>query len=432
MRSGVIVWIGLIGVAAGSANVGRAEPPSKEPDRATILPGAAKSLTVEYGRWHAWLESPGGDLPFELEFARGTDGPQVWICNGEERLAASSVVQAGSQVVIELSFYDAALRAEVNGAGRRLAGLYSRRRNKSEWVTMIFQAEFGAVPRFPPAPAGANDGGASNLSGRWRMKFEGDEEPSIGVFAVAPDRTATGTVLTTSGDYRYLAGSFEAGRLRLSCFDGAHAFLFDAKMQPDGTLNGDFWSGAKHHERWTAVHDDAAELPDGFQPGPFDNAIRLADIEFPDTKGQAVSLGGDAYRGRAVIVELFGTWCPNCSDAGDLLGTLHATYSPRGLSVVALAFEVTGEKERDALQVERFIERHRTPYPILMAGMTDKKEASAKLPWIQSMKAYPTFLFFDRAGKLKAVYKGFYGPATGRDHERMKRELASRIEPLLQ
>ena len=40
-------------------------------------------------------------------------------------------------------------------------------------------------------------------------------------------------------DAHVTAGSFEGDRLRLSCFDGAHAFLFDARLGEDGSLAGD-------------------------------------------------------------------------------------------------------------------------------------------------------------------------------------------------
>ena len=52
----------------------------------------------------------------------------------------------------------------------------------------------------------------------------------------------TGTLRTNTGDYRYLEGIVDGDSLRLSTFDGAHAFLFTAKVT-DSSLSGTFYSG---------------------------------------------------------------------------------------------------------------------------------------------------------------------------------------------
>jgi hypothetical protein len=67
--------------------------------------------------------------------------------------------------------------------------------------------------------------------------------------------------LTPAGDYRHLAGRVDGDLMRLSTFDGAHAYLFHARMQPDGTIAGDFWAGNWHHATWTAVR--ALPVEDG-------------------------------------------------------------------------------------------------------------------------------------------------------------------------
>jgi hypothetical protein len=95
----------------------------------------------------------------------------------------------------------------------------------------------------------------SEFTGRWEVTFEDDEgteSAAIGEFD-QQGNNVTGTFLTAKGDYRYLAGEVDGDLLHLSTFDGAHAFVFYAQMQPDGSLTGDFWLGTRRHESWTAL-----------------------------------------------------------------------------------------------------------------------------------------------------------------------------------
>lgn len=56
------------------------------------------------------------------------------------------------------------------------------------------------------------------------------------------DNIVTGTFRTTTGDYRYLEGVLNGNQLKLSTFDGAHAFLFTAEVS-DSVMHGMFYSG---------------------------------------------------------------------------------------------------------------------------------------------------------------------------------------------
>lgn len=78
-----------------------------------------------------------------------------------------------------------------------------------------------------------------------------DTTKAIGEF-VQVENNLTGTFLTESGDYRYLDGTVQANKLYLSCFDGAHAFLFEGKIEADNTINGIFYSGKNYKATWSS------------------------------------------------------------------------------------------------------------------------------------------------------------------------------------
>lgn len=107
---------------------------------------------------------------------------------------------------------------------------------------------------FDPVP---NSPAAADFHGKWSVTFSSSADPAIGVFKVGKHTSnATGTFQTAIGENGPLAGRVDGDLMRLSTFDGEHAFLYHARMQADGTIEGDFWTGDGHHETWTATRID--------------------------------------------------------------------------------------------------------------------------------------------------------------------------------
>lgn len=383
------------------------------------------------GSWRAWIDSPGGPLPFGLKLVMRPAGWQSTLVNGMEHISVPRTAWNGDQLVIDIDYFDSKITAETSQNGSRLDGEWVKRAADGGWTRMPFHAAFGAGTRFgrrfgPNTPAAR-----SAVSGRWLVQFSKSEEPAIGLIQVRQDDTATATFLTTTGDYRFLAGDLHKGQLRLSCFDGAHAFLFMAKAEEDGRLSGDFWSRDKWHETWTATKDSDAKLPDAFGLSTWTGAVKLDALVFPDVDGVRWSLADPKFAGRARIIEVFGTWCPNCKDATTYLTELLVKYARRGLSVVGLAFELTGDFERDAKLVRTYVRRHRVRYPVLIAGVADKSKASEAFPALDRIRAYPTTIFVDRTGEVVAVYTGFSGPASGPEYLALRARFEAIIEGML-
>ena len=276
---------------------------------------AAPTIT---GRWRAWLDSPGGELPFGLEIE---PGPVAFLINGDERIRVPALALDGRRVRLEIDHYDSTIAAESSRDGRRLEGVWTKVSGPGEQSRLDFHAVRGDAPRFA---ADATTVSGATIDGRWLVDFAKSDEPAVAVFDSRPDGTLTGTFMTTTGDYRYLAGRIGGDRLRLSCFDGAHAFLFDARLG-----------------------DDDVTLPDAFELTSWVAGVALEDLVYPDLDGRERSLAD-----------------------------LDRRYGDRGLSILGLAFEVTGEFERDAAQVRRYRAHHGLDFPVLVAGRSDKTEAS--------------------------------------------------------
>lgn len=392
-------------------------------DYSVDLRAPAEELHV--GPWRACLESPGGELPFGLEIARQGAKLSATIVNGEERILVPSTTAENDELVLDMPHYDSTIRARISPYGTRLTGEWKKRSGLDRWTVMPFRAEAGWAPRFRPIEDVRTM--TQVMRGRFAVKFGKSDDPAVAILRPGSGSEIEGTILTTTGDYRWLAGSMEGVRLRLSCFDGAHAFLVDASLDAEGVLRGQFWSGDRWQETFEAGPDPKAALPDEFGQVHWKDGLGLADLRYPDLDGQMRSLGEPEFAGRAIILQVLGSWCPNCHDETAYLSKVYDRYRERGLSIVGLAFEHTGEFARDAEQVKRLRARHDVKYPILLAGLSDKQKAAEAIPALDRVLAFPTTIFLHGDGRVRAVHSGFAGPATKEEHEK----LARRFEALL-
>jgi thiol-disulfide isomerase/thioredoxin len=126
-----------------------------------------------------------------------------------------------------------------------------------------------------------------------------------------------------------------------------------------------------------------------------------------------------------------GTWCPNCMDETAYLAEVYKKYKVRGLEVVALAYEKTTDPEKVKRNITRLKEKFGVEYEILVTGLSGKKKASESMPFLNSVAAFPTTLILDRNHKVKSIYTGFNGPATGKEYENYKAKTESTIIQLL-
>ena len=388
------------------------------------------------GVWRAVLTSPGGELPFTLRIdAEGEDGELKAVAiNGAEEAPFSSVERQGSRVVLHFDWYDSEITAELDDSGDRMSGTW-RKTAPGVDSTLPFAARRGDERRFLPAPEPADPAPLASVDGHWAVELRDQDGSGVARGELSQTgTTVTGTFLTPTGDYRFLAGSFEDGYLRLSTFDGAHAFLFQARSRDDGTLQGDFWSRDTYHATWTArpAGDGEQILPDAWTAVGLTNDRGEFNFSFPDLEGQPLGLDDPRFAGKAVLVNIFGSWCPNCNDEAPLLAEWYRRYRDRGLEIVGLAYEFSGNPERDRVVVRRFAERYGIEYPLLLAGISDKAAAAETLPDLTAVLAYPTSIFLGRDGKVRKIHSGFAGPGTGGHHDRLVAELEGLIEELLE
>ncbi|AKD05903.1 alkyl hydroperoxide reductase [Pontibacter korlensis] len=384
--------------------------------------------TIQTGSWRVALQhAEGKEIPFIMQ-AEEKDGKTVlYLINGEERILVDDIQQQEDSVKIGLHIFDADLIAKVEGG--KMAGRFVKNDTKEPY-SVPFTAEHGKENRFAAEPAQAT----FDYDGKWEVVFtEKDGSKSykaVGVFE-QQDNNVTGTFLTETGDYRYLEGQVEGDELKVSTFDGNHAYLFTAKPNTDSTLTGHFYSGMKGYESWTAKRNPNAELASADTLTYLKPGYESLSFSFPNLQGEQVSLSDDKYKNKVVIVQLLGSWCPNCMDETNFLAPYYDKNKDRGLEIIGLGFERSPEFEKAAARLQKMKDRLDVNYDLLVAGVSDKEAAAKALPALNHVLSFPTTIFIDRDGKVRKIHTGFSGPGTGQYYEEWVADFNKTMEELL-
>jgi thiol-disulfide isomerase/thioredoxin len=371
------------------------------------------------GAWRAVLELEGGTLKFALELGGTAGSYRGRLCNGRRCVPLSKVTLRGDSVTIEIADYAATMTARL--AGDSLTGMYRNTGNRGPRI-IPFRAARGSWP-ITRAPAW--------LTGRWDASFFSDfgTSPRVFEFRDGP-RGPEGTMISNTGDYGHFAGEVTGDSFALAHFDGSFVYLLTGARHGD-TLRGVFHAGLRTQTPWIAIRSTGA--PHLKSPTEITSADTTAPFRFafPDLQGRVVTQSDPQFRGKVVVIDIFGTWCPTCHDAAPGLVRLYRKYHARGLEVVGLAYEVTGDSAVDARQVRRYRDKFRIPFPLLLAGANDTEAAAETLPQLYGFTSFPTTVFLGRDGRVRQVRAGFYGPATGAQHDRLLQSMDREVERLL-
>ena len=246
------------------------------------------------------------------------------------------------------------------------------------------------------------------------------------------DGRVTGTFRTTTGDYRFLEGVQQGDSLKLSTFNGAHAYLFKAKVS-DSLIDGVFYSGNHFQAPFSAKRNENFQLPEADGLTYLKEGYDKLEFSFPDADGKMVSLEDEQFKNQVVVVQIMGTWCPNCLDETKFLVEYLEENKSKDVSVVALAFEYVKTPEAAFKAINRLKDRIGVEYPILLAqyASSDKSLAQDKLPMLNHILSYPTTIILDRKGAVRKIHTGFNGPATGNNYLSFKKDFYSFIDELL-
>jgi thiol-disulfide isomerase/thioredoxin len=391
-----------------------------------------KSVKLTSGKWNGYIiRADGNVIPVYFDLHRNAGKIMVHIINGAERLLVDNVRLVGDSVYINMPFFDSRFAARIEDS-MHLSGNYIKNYG-DHLVEVPFKAIFHNAD-----PAGFiknQQPSRHNISGRWAVLFRGSEDTtvSVGEFKQTQNQVS-GTFLTITGDYRYLSGRIDGDTLRLSTFDGGHAYSFVSKIISDKKMTGFFYAGATSVQSWVADKDEQAKLPDEYSLTQLkDPSKARLHFSYRDLGGRMVSLSDPKFRNKVVIVQILGSWCPNCMDETKFLAPWYIQNKSRGVELIGLAYERT-ESYADAKRLlQPFVSRFHVTYPILPTGVTvsDSLRTQKTLPEIDSIIGFPTTIFIDKKGMVRKISTGFNGPGTGNHYDLYKKEFNELVNSLL-
>jgi cytochrome c biogenesis protein CcmG/thiol:disulfide interchange protein DsbE len=122
-----------------------------------------------------------------------------------------------------------------------------------------------------------------------------------------------------------------------------------------------------------------------------------------DLNGKKVSLA--SYKGKAVLLNFWATWCGPCKIETPWIIQLRNKYAPQGFEVLGIDSEGDDAKpgsetwNKDKAAIAKFAQQEKIPYPVLVDGDSISKPYG-------DLADLPTSFYLDRKGTVVAAQVG--------------------------
>jgi peroxiredoxin len=394
-----------------------------------IASSSIAQTNLTKGTWRAAIaREDGNPIVFNLGVAQQKGKTVFYIVNGEEKMLVNDVTRVKDSLFVDMPVFESSFKLKIESADS-LSGSWIKRGAVKD-VTLPFAASAKQQYRF----AAVNGDATAQAAGKWKIDFvDGDKHsPAIGNFK-QKGNNVTGSILTPSGDYRFLAGIVTGNLLQLSTFDGVHAMVFSATINGDQITDASSYSGKSYTQKWTATRDANAALPNEKLTRVRDGESGKLDFSFQDLDGKQVSINDARFKNKVVIIQLMGSWCPNCMDETAFMSDFYKKNKKRGVEMIGLAYEYTSDVERSKASLRKFQKRFDVQYPVLLASATvgDPQRTEKTLPQLTPIKVFPTTLILGKDGKIAEITTDFFGPGTGDYYTAFVAEFEKKIDALL-
>jgi len=134
-----------------------------------------------------------------------------------------------------------------------------------------------------------------------------------------------------------------------------------------------------------------------------------------DLGGNKVTLAG--YRGKAVLINFWATWCGPCKIETPWLVELRQKYAAQGFEILGVDTEADDAKpgsdafNKDKAEVSKFVTQEKMPYPVLLDGDSISRAYGG-------LDDLPASFFIDRSGKVIAATVGLTSESDIEDYIR--------------
>ncbi|HLA69453.1 MAG TPA: TlpA disulfide reductase family protein [Bacteroidota bacterium] len=352
-------------------------------------------------------------LPLRLEIDFASSPPSGSFLVGEERTAIPEISRNGDSLSIILSEYGAAMHGKWDG--KSWNGAFFRYRKDT--VRLEFSAS--PEPAEPAKPAASSPPGV-HLVGTFQVYYnnpDGIDSTTMAKFWTRGD-SVFGTFIDPSGDHGLMVGTQSGTTARVGRFTGWQANLIELE-QREGQWRGKYYARQFPPQVFSLV--SRPSIPSK----PLDpRRTRMRNPSAPfvfagvTADGDSMRSSDPRFKGKALIVDIMGTWCHNCLDEAPLLEQLYKEYKDKGLEIIGLSFEVTNDVTVARGNLDIYRKRHGLTFPLVYSGSLDALNVDAKIHGqLEDFFAYPTSIFINKKGKVEHLHWGFKGPGTGEEYQ---------------
>jgi cytochrome c biogenesis protein CcmG/thiol:disulfide interchange protein DsbE len=173
----------------------------------------------------------------------------------------------------------------------------------------------------------------------------------------------------------------------------------------------------------SAAKGELVPIPSGDMP-LYDSPLKgkpAPAFALEDLSGKKVSLAN--YKGKAVLINFWATWCAPCKIETPWLIELRNKYAGEGFEIIGISTEGDDLKKddkagwaQDKAAIGKFVEQEHVPYPMLVDGDSISQEYGG-------LDAMPTSFFVDRKGTVVAAQMGLTSESDIEDN--IKKALAN-------
>jgi thiol-disulfide isomerase/thioredoxin len=381
------------------------------------------------GRWDGTARvSETLTVPVHLDLSGSANHVEGAFLNGPQRFVSTEGKIEGNSLTLKFAQFDLAFQATLQDGV--LKGTYSKNGGGFSYPLELKPHEL------PPA-----DAQAPIIQGVWIIPTESAKgEHAFRLIVNQYASNAYATILRVDGDTGVLAGTYKDGKYVLSHFGDVRASILEIATAEDGTLDLTLYGTHTHAgqdgqptklKAYRPADAKARNIPD---PDDFSTHTSVKDpkqpfpFSFRDLNGKLVSNTDAQFKNKVVLVNVTGSWCPNCHDEAPYLAQLYRKYHARGVEIVALDFEEPAQIQ-SLTRLRAFIKKYGVEYTYLVAG--EQKEVHDKLPQAVNLNAWPTTFFVGKDGLVHAVETGFTSSGSGIFDHDVKAKYAANIEKLL-
>jgi len=372
------------------------------------------------GNWKIEFITQGQKIPISAKLS----GSKLTIINGAEHIEMDFEIKNDS-FYVAIPNFNSHLEGHIV-TDKKLNGIYVKDAVEDYVIPIV--ATYTQDARFE-----TSKDSNTYLQPKYDVSIDRGETTTkaIGIFEQAGN-SVKGSFATETGDYRFLEGVVDGNKLKLSTFDGSHLFFFTADIMGDSLLNGEFVSGKTGNYKWKGAANDTVHLRNPEQLTYTISQIKPKDrLKLISSEGDTVTLADDQFKNKVKIVQIMGTWCPNCLDEARYFNTLYKKYNKDGLEIIAVAFENGTNTQVILDKLTKYKAANNIEYTLLYGGKATNEYALRVFPYLNKIMSFPTAIYFDKNKKIRKIYTGFYGPGTGKYYEEYTAKTEKFIEDLL-